>query len=191
MKIARILNVLAVLALVVAAVLVYRIKYQATLHAETVATLKRQISQEVDAVAVLKAEWAFLARPDRIQALTLQHLDLRPLQQTQAVKLASLPSRPAPVDEIGKKLEALGLLGEDASIAMEKPGSAPQSKKPAPAPAKKATITVKPVSQLKPPVVRPAAPKVPAQQTQVVAPPPKASGSLNLTDFLKKMGIVR
>lgn len=188
MKIARILNVIAVLALVVSAVLVYRIKYQATLHAENVVKLKRQISQEVDAVAVLKAEWAFLARPDRIQALTQQHLDLKPLQQSQTIRLASLPNRPVPVDEIGKKMEALGLFGEDASIAIDKDASASAVKKPAP-PAKKATIAVKPVSQLKAPVARPAAPKPASAQT--VAPPPRSSGQLNLTDFLKKMGIVQ
>ena len=187
MKIARILNVLAVIALVVAAVMVYRIKYDATLHAEHAAKLKRQISQEVDAVAVLKAEWAFLARPDRIQALALQHLDLKPIEQSQTVKLASLPARPVPVDEIGKKMEALGLMGEDASIAIEKPASSSAPKKPA-APAKKSTIAVKPVSQLKAPVARPAAPK-PAPQQVVAAP--KSSGPLNLTDFLKKMGIGR
>lgn len=189
MKIARILNVIAVIALVVSAVLVYRIKYQATLHAENVVKLKRQISQEVDAVALLKAEWAFLARPDRIQALTLQHLDLKPLQQSQTVRLASLPSRPVPVDEIGKKLEALGLLGQDASIAIDKDAATPAAKKPAPPPAKKATIAVKPVSQLKAPVQRPATPKPASAQT--VAPPPRSSGPLNLTDFLKKMGIVQ
>lgn len=187
MKIARILNVLAVIALVASAVWVYRIKYEATLHAENVVKLKRQISQEIDAVAVLKAEWAFLARPDRIQALTKQHLDLKSMTREQNVHLASLPARPAPVDEIGKKLEALGLMGEDASIALDKEPAAAAVKKPV-APAKKATIAVKPVSQLKAPASRPLAP---VQQPMVVAPPPRSSGPLNLTDFLKKMGLAR
>lgn len=184
MKIARILNVVAVLALVGSAVWVYKIKYQATLHAERVIKLKREISKEVDAVAVLKAEWAYLARPDRVQALAAQHLDLKVAAREQNVRLASLPNRPAPIDEIGKKMEALGLFGEDASIAVDKE-QAPAAKKPA-APAKKATIAVKPVSQLKAPVARPAPKPVVA-----VAPPPKQSAPLNLTDFLKKMGIVR
>ncbi len=189
MKIARILNVLAVLALVVSAVLVYRIKYDATLHAEQVAKLKRTISQEVDSVATLKAEWAILARPDRIQALAAKHLDLKPVTREQSIQLASLPSRPAPVDEIGKKLEALGLMGEDASIAVDREPSAPAVRKPA-APAKKTTIAVKPVSQLKAPAARPvSAPKSIAAPT--VAPPPRSSGPVSLTDFLKKMGLVR
>ncbi|RXF74375.1 cell division protein FtsL [Hansschlegelia zhihuaiae] len=186
MKIARILNVVAVIALIASAVWVYRIKYDATLHAEHAAKLKRQIAQEIDAVAVLNAEWAFLARLDRVQAFAVQHLDLKPLVREQNVRLASLPDRPAPVDEIGKKLEALGLLGEDASIAVDKEPSAPAVKKPA-APAKKTTIAVKPASQLKAP-----APRVQPQPARpAVAPPPKSSGPLNLTDFLKKIGIVR
>ena len=185
MKIARILNVVAVLALIGSAVWVYRIKYDATLHAEHAVKLRKQISQEVDAVAVLKAEWAFLARPDRVQALALQHLDLKPPAREQNVRLASLPDRPAPVDEIGKKMEALGLMGLDASIALDKGPAAPAVKK-ATAPAKKTTIKVKPASQLKAPAARPA-----SKPMVAVAPPPKSSSPLNLTDFLRKMGIVR
>lgn len=186
MKIARIVNVVAVLALVGSAVYVYRIKYEATRHAEEVAKLKRQITQEVDAVAVLKAEWAFLARLDRVQALTEQHLDLKPLTREQTVHLAALPARPAPVDEIGKKLEALGLMGQDASIALEKEPPAPAAVKKPAAPPKKATIAVKPVSQLKTPASRPA-PAAPMQ----IAPAPRPAQPLNLTDFLKKIGVVR
>lgn len=185
MKIARIVNVVAVLSLVGSAVYVYQIKYEATRHSEEVAKLKRQITQEVDSVAVLKSEWSFLARLDRVQALTEQHLDLKPLTREQTIHLASLPGRPAPVDEIGKKLEALGLMGEDASIAIDKEASAPAAvKKPAP-PAKKATIAVKPVSQLKVPANRPAA------QPMQIAPAPRPAQPENLTDFLRKIGVVR
>ncbi len=181
MKIARILNVVALGALVVAATWVYRIKYDATLHSEHVAKLKRQIATETDAIAVLKAEWSFLARPDRIQAFALRHLELKPLRREQTILLASLPARPAPVDEIGNKLEALGLMGADASIAVDDGGVA-AAKKPA-APAKKATIAVKPVSQLRAPANRPA-PQKPAM--------PKPGMPLNITDFLRQNpGIMR
>lgn len=183
MKIAQILNVVALGALVGAAVTVYRIKYDATLHAEHAQKLKREITAEIDAIATLKAEWAYLARPDRVQALARQHLTLAPLAREQTVTLASLPARPAPIDEIGNKLEALGLMGEDASIAVEPKASA-VVKKPAPPP-KKATIAVKPVAQLARPAARPMA--VPPPPVQ--APPQR--NPLNLTDFLKKMGLVR
>ncbi|MFD1332063.1 hypothetical protein ACFQ4O_08640 [Methylopila musalis] len=177
MKIARILNVVAVVALVGAAVTVYRIKYDATLHSENVAKLKRQIAAENDAIAVLKAEWAFLARPDRVQAFAQRHLELKPLQRNQTITLASLPARPAPVDEIGNKLEALGLIGADASIAVETPAAAAAKKAAPPAPAKKATIAVKPASELKAPVNRP--------KPRPLATP-KPSQPLNITDFLRQ-----
>lgn len=180
MKIGRILNVVAIVALVGAAVNVYRIKYDATLHSEHVAKLKRQIASEKDAIAVFKAEWAFLARPDRVQLFAQKHLELKPLQREQTVKLAALPARPAPVDEIGNKLEALGLLGADASIAVDDGGAA---KKAAAAPAKKATIAVKPASQLVAPANRPA--KRPLST-------PKPGQPLNITDFLRQNpGLIR
>lgn len=176
MKIVRVLNVIAIGSLIGAAVTVYRIKYEATFHAEHAAKLKREIAAEVDAIATLKAEWAYLARPDRVQAFAKQHLDLKPIERDQTVTLASLPDRPAPVDEIGKKLEALGLNGADTSIAVEQPAEKPAAKKP-PAPVKKATIAVKPASELKAPLPRPAAKPLPT---------PQPSKPLSISDFLRK-----
>lgn len=184
MKIARVLNVLALGALVGAAVTVYRIKYDATMHAEYAQKLKREITLETDAIATLKAEWAYLARPDRVQNFAIQHLDLKPLAREQTVTLASLPARPAPVDEIAKKLEALGLDSTDTSIAVEAPPPSPSAPKKPAAPPKKATIAVKPVAELRAPASRP-------EQKPLAVPPPKQTAPLNLSDFLKKMGLVR
>jgi cell division protein FtsL len=181
-KIARVLNVVAIAALVGSAVWVYRIKYEATLHAEHAQKLKREITLETDAIATLRAEWAYLARPDRVQDFAKQHLDLAPLGREQTVMLASLPSRPAPVDEIGKKLEALGLMGEDASIAVDAPSSGPAPAKKPQQPAKKATIAVKPAAQLQAPASRPASKPLST---------PKPSQPLNIADFLKKMGLAQ
>lgn len=177
MKFARILNVIAVVSLVGAAVYVYRIKYDATAHSEQVSKLKRQISAEKDSIAVLKAEWAFLARPDRVQAFAEKHLELKPLQRQQTIQLAALPARPAPVDEIGNKLEALGLMGADASIAVDSPAAA-AARKAAPAtPAKKTTIAVKPASELRAPSNRPAPRPLST---------PKPGTPLNISDFLRQ-----
>lgn len=184
MKIARILNVVAVGALFAAAVNVYKIKYDATMHAEHAQKLKREITLETDAIATLKAEWAYLARPDRVQKFALQHLDLQPLKREQAVTLASLPARPAPVDEIGNKLSALGLMGEDASIAIEPQPSAQSARKPQPAAPKKTTITVKPVAQLRAPESRPLPQPKPLPTQRQTAP-------LGISDFLRKMGLAQ
>ncbi len=105
----RYLHVLAVAALVSSAVYAYSIKYDSTFYAEQVAKLKARAKRERDAIAVLKAEWQRLARPDRLQVLAERHLDLQTLSVRQIVRVQDLPARQPKTDEIGRKLEALGL----------------------------------------------------------------------------------
>jgi hypothetical protein len=87
----------------------YSIKYETLYDAEQVAKLKAQVQKERDAIALLKAEWHLLNRPDRLQAAADRHLDLQPLTIQQLARLSDLPNRPPRADEIGRKLEALGL----------------------------------------------------------------------------------
>ena len=47
-----------------------------------------------DAIAVLRAEWARLDAPLRLQGLAERHLSLKPLNATQYDSLKSLPERP-------------------------------------------------------------------------------------------------
>jgi hypothetical protein len=93
----RILHVIAVCAFVVAAIYVYKIKFDATVQAEQVAVIRSEIKRERDTIAALRAEWAKLDSPARIQALAGRHLALKPLDPTQYDNLASLPMRPAPL----------------------------------------------------------------------------------------------
>jgi len=58
---------------------------------------------------VLKAEWQYLNRPDRMQVLAEHHLDLQPMQIGQVVRITDIPMRGPKVDEIGRKLADLGL----------------------------------------------------------------------------------
>ncbi|MGE3149615.1 MAG: hypothetical protein AB7K04_11175 [Pseudorhodoplanes sp.] len=90
----RLINALVILSLVLAAVYVYEIKFQATLQAERVAKLRSEIRRERDAVAALRAEWAKLNNPARIQALAKRYLPLRPIEGTQIDNLDKLPERP-------------------------------------------------------------------------------------------------
>lgn len=104
----RILNIVVLAALVTAAVVVYRVKYEATRHAEQIARIRLDIAREREAIAELKAEWAQLNRPDRLQALAERHLNLRPLAITQLHDLSGLPDKPViDPDPIGTMLEAL------------------------------------------------------------------------------------
>lgn len=104
----RILNVVVLVTLIVAASVVYRVKYEATRHAEQVARLRLEIAREREAIAELKAQWAQLNSPDRLQALAEKHLRLRPLAINQMHDLASLPEKPViDPDPIGSMLEAM------------------------------------------------------------------------------------
>jgi cell division protein FtsL len=107
----RVLNVVAILALVGSAVYAYSIKYQTILRAELITKTKHKVKAEQDAIAVLRAEWSFLTRPERIQQLADAHLDLKPLVVGQIVAAQSLPEKQSRVDAIGRTLDALGLGG--------------------------------------------------------------------------------
>jgi cell division protein FtsL len=105
----KLLHIIAIGALVSSALYAYSIKYETTLQAEQLQKLKAKAQREREAIAVLKAEWQFLNRPERLQALADKHLDLQPMQITQIVRLSDIPNRGPKVDSIGRKLEDLGL----------------------------------------------------------------------------------
>jgi hypothetical protein len=91
----RFLHLIVVAALVVAAVDVYRIKFESTVLAQRAAKLRVEIRRERDAIAVLRAQWAQLDNPARIQALAQRHLALKPIEPTQIESFDRLPERPA------------------------------------------------------------------------------------------------
>jgi len=107
----RLLHIIAISLLIASAGYAYSVKYDTLFYVEQVAKLKSKVQRERDAIAVLQAEWQYLDRPDRLQAAADQHLDLQPLKIQQLARLSDLPDRPAREDEIGRKLEALGLFG--------------------------------------------------------------------------------
>lgn len=90
----RLLNALAIVALVGAAAFVYKIKYESTLQASQVSKLRSDIARERDAIAALRAEWSRLDNPERIQDLAKRHLALKPLDISQYDTLDRLPERP-------------------------------------------------------------------------------------------------
>ena len=111
----RFLNAVAVLCLIASAAYAYSIKYETLYHSEQVAKLKTKVQRERDSIAVLRAEWQHLNRPDRLQAAVERHLDVQPTSIKQLARLADVPNRPPRSDEIGRKLEALLLAGATAT----------------------------------------------------------------------------
>lgn len=90
----RLLNICVIVALVVAAADVYKIKFESTRQAQRVVKLRTEIRREHDAIAALRAEWAKLDNPTRIQDLARRHLQLRPVEVHQFDRLDNLPERP-------------------------------------------------------------------------------------------------
>jgi cell division protein FtsL len=92
----RLLHLIVVASLVAAAIHVYKIKFESTLQAERVAKLGAEIRRERDRITALRAEWAQLDNPARIQALAQRHLALKPIDPSQIEPLDHLPERSAP-----------------------------------------------------------------------------------------------
>jgi cell division protein FtsL len=90
----RLLHLLVIAALVVAASYVYHIKFDSTQRAERVAKQRSEIRRERESIAALRAEWAKLENPARLQGLAIRHLPLKPIDPTQFDALDKLPERP-------------------------------------------------------------------------------------------------
>ena len=123
----RIIHLFVIGALVFAAAYVYRIKMESTERTERVLRLRAEIHEQRDAIAVLRAEWARLDSPLRLQGLAERHLPLKPLNANQYDSLKSLPDRPPSLvkpgepDPIGAMLQTI----EAAADAPTATGSIP------------------------------------------------------------------
>jgi hypothetical protein len=135
MMLMRIIHLTVVAALIVAAAFVYKIKFESTTRAAEVARLAAEIKRERDAIAALRAEWALLDNPARIQGLVERHLALKMLDPSQIDRLDRLPERPVPTapqpDAIATMIDALesglpdGAMAGPAPPAASPTGSAP------------------------------------------------------------------
>ena len=81
--------------------------------AERVAKMRGELRRERDAIAALRAEWATLEQPGRIQALAQRHLPLRPARRRairparQAAGAAAELVPPAPTIRSARSIETL------------------------------------------------------------------------------------
>ena len=115
----RIIHLLVIGVLVFAAAYVYRIKMDSTVRTERVLKLHAEIREQRDAIAVLRAEWARLDAPLRLQGLSERHLALKPITAQQYDQLKNLPERPPnftrDADPIGSMLNTIEA-GADATV---------------------------------------------------------------------------
>ena len=89
----RFVNICLVLGLVALAYVIYQVKYEARALDEEIASLNKDIDTERDGLAVLRAEWSLLNRPERIERLAEKYLKLAPVQPRQLVTLDSVRDR--------------------------------------------------------------------------------------------------
>lgn len=133
----RFLNIIAAAALIGSAVYAYTIKYQTIYRSDQIAKLTRQIQQERDGLNMQRAEWEHLTRPDRLAPLADKYIaELEATRPNQMATFAQLPERAQRADEIGRKLEALGLSEPTNTPSASRPsgpatptGATPQARK--------------------------------------------------------------
>lgn len=95
----RPMTCLSLIAALGAGLYLYQEKHSAQLLDREINRTLKQADQGRDRIGLLKAEWALLNEPERLQTLAGQHLGLRSLQPAQFARLEDLPGRlPAPSD---------------------------------------------------------------------------------------------
>lgn len=106
------------------AVGLYHVKYEVQRLEAELDQVNREIRQEREALHVLEAEWSYLNRPRRLARLAEKHLDMRPLQPEQIIRIEQLPPRVTRPEG-----EAPAAAGADG---VPLPGIRPWSLEPAP-----------------------------------------------------------
>jgi cell division protein FtsL len=128
----RLLNLVVIGALILAAAYVYRIKFDSAAQAERLAKLRGEVRHERDEIAALRAEWSKIDNPERVETLAKRYLKLKPIVPTQFDSLDRLPDRPPPPpeqehvdarDPIGGMIDGL----EEPTTTGSIPASAPPS----------------------------------------------------------------
>jgi cell division protein FtsL len=89
----RLLNLLAIATLVGSAIYAYSIKYETIFRAEEIVELHQRIKSEGDSISMLRAEWEHVSRPERIEALADQFLNLQQPSLRQIVPIEALPDK--------------------------------------------------------------------------------------------------
>lgn len=96
----RFLNILALAALIGSATWAYSVKYETILVAEKLRKREAELQRERDAIAILKAEWQLLNRPERLQFLAKPEAGMQPMSARQVVEAKDVPVAPVKTDKI-------------------------------------------------------------------------------------------
>lgn len=94
----RLTNMMAMVVVVGAGVGIYQLKYNTERVQDEVRRLSAQIAADETAIKVLKAEWTYLARPERLESLSERYLALQPTAAAQVSQaIDEIPFRADPM----------------------------------------------------------------------------------------------
>jgi cell division protein FtsL len=122
----RFMHAVAIAALIGSATYVYGVKYQTIYASEQLVKTRHLINKEKDAINLLRAEYAHLARPDRVQDLAVAKLGLQALSLSQIANVEDLPEAQPKVDSIGRTLESLGFTADNETPPITAADATPQ-----------------------------------------------------------------
>ena len=71
----------------------FELKYEVQTLEDELVHLNRAIRSDQEEIHVLKAEWSYLNRTERLADLSRRHLDLQPITTTQMLTIEDLPMR--------------------------------------------------------------------------------------------------
>ena len=99
-------NACLVFAVLCSGFVLYSLEHSKRGAAREIAQLQGEIDAEKEEMKLLVAEWSSLTRPERLQKLAMQTLDLQQIEPRQIVSMADLATRVPPEPMI--KLEEQG-----------------------------------------------------------------------------------
>jgi hypothetical protein len=85
--------ILFVLSVVSGGVL-FGVAFEVSALEERLFVLNKEITDDRDAIHVLRAEWSYLNQPERLEGLSQRYLELQPLEGGQIAVIATVPARP-------------------------------------------------------------------------------------------------
>lgn len=123
MMVFRTSDIILVAVMICAAAVTYKVKYNAQKRYLEVRHIERQIEAEKDTISLLRADWALLTQPARMQRLAAQYqeqLGLQVIEPEQIVKISDIPERlPDAIQNIIRDSDTLisqGFLADDADM---------------------------------------------------------------------------
>jgi len=72
----------------------FGVAFEVSALEERLFVLNQEITEDRDAIHVLRAEWSYLNQPERLEGLSQRYLELQPLEGSQLVVIAAVPARP-------------------------------------------------------------------------------------------------